>query len=57
MQAAETLTNFVGLISQTNDAMGEDADNIAQPNQIDISQNLDAVNDCDEQDSGKQSNR
>jgi len=37
--------------------MGEDADNIAQPNQIDISQNLDAVNDCDEQDSGKQSNR
>ena len=46
------LRNFVGPLSQTNDATGEEEATIAQTNQIDITQNLGAVNDCDESGSG-----
>jgi segregation and condensation protein B len=44
--------NFVGPLSQSNSATGEEEATIAQANQIDITQNLGAVNDCDESGSG-----
>ena len=45
-------SNFVDQITQNNDATGQDGDDIGQQNQVVIDQNLNAVNDCDEQDSG-----
>jgi hypothetical protein len=46
------VSNFVGQIEQDNSAKGEGADNIVQQNQVVVDQNLVAVNDYDEQDSG-----
>ena len=44
--------NFIGPITQTNNAQGADTSTVTQSNEIQVTQNLQGVNDCDESGAG-----
>ena len=47
------LTTFIGPVFQSNDVKGADeSDAITQSNVIDVTQNLEGTNDCDEANTG-----
>ena len=45
-------SNFVGPITQTNNAQGADTSTVTQSNEIQVTQNMQGVNDCDESGDG-----
>ena len=44
--------NFIGPIFQTNEVKGDESDTITQSNVMDVTQNLEGTNDCDEANTG-----